>query len=268
MPRYSELLARWKQSERGTGLRTQRAIQLSFLLCFLIFTRVPRGDAQAATSQFPLQAVASPETSVMAANAREGLINLDVAATDREGRPFSGLTAKDFTLLDNGVPQKIVSFTASNEAIDDTERLTEVVLVLDEVNLSPTQFEVVKAESIKYLRQNGGHLAQPASVYWFTRLGLYASAQPTTDGNALAEDVAHHPPRVLWELPPNRMERAAGWPSWARRVAVPRHQRSVRQRAQSSKRRESSNLNWSNHGLCAILNSLHSADHVELISAC
>ena len=31
----------------------------------------------------------------------EGLIHLDVAATDREGKPFSGLAAKDFTLLDN-----------------------------------------------------------------------------------------------------------------------------------------------------------------------
>jgi VWFA-related protein len=134
-----------------------------------------------------------------------GLIHLDVAATDRKAKPVSGLAAKDLTLLDNGVPQKIVSFAASNEATDEDEKLTEVVLVLDEVNLSPFQFELVKDESIKYLRQNGGHLAQPASVYWFTTFGLYASAQPTTDGNALAEDVAHHrSPRVLWQLPPHR----------------------------------------------------------------
>jgi hypothetical protein len=81
----------------------------------------------------------------MQANAPEGLIHLDVAATDREGKPFSGLAAKDFTLMDNGVPQKIVSFAASNEATDENERLTEVVLVLDEVNLSPAHFELVKA---------------------------------------------------------------------------------------------------------------------------
>ena len=63
-----------------------------------------------------------------------GLIHFDVAATDREGKPFSGLAMKDFTLLDNGVPRKIVSFAASNQATDENERLTEVVLVLDEVN--------------------------------------------------------------------------------------------------------------------------------------
>jgi hypothetical protein len=62
----------------------------------------------------------------------------------------------------------------------------------------------VKEEAIKFLRQNGGHLAQPASVYWFTAAGLYASANPRTDGNAIAEDVAHHrSPRELWKLPPN-----------------------------------------------------------------
>jgi hypothetical protein len=60
---------------------------------------------------------------------------------------------------------------------------------------------VVKKALITFLIQNGGHLAQPASVYWFTNAGLYASANPTTDGNALAEDVAHHrSPRELWKL--------------------------------------------------------------------
>src|SRR5580704_14948737 len=123
---------------------------------------------------------------------REGIIHLDVAATDREGKPFSGLAAKDFTLTDNGVPQKLVSFAASNQSKNENERLTEVVLVLDEVDLLPAQLELAKNESIKFLRQNGGHLGQPTSVYWFTPSGLYATAAPTTEGNALAEDVAHH----------------------------------------------------------------------------
>jgi VWFA-related protein len=182
------------------------AILPGSLLCFLAFICVHRADGQAKTSQIPVQAVVSSEPTKMLANApREGLIHLDVAATDREGKPFSELAAKDFTLLDNGLPQKILSFAASNAATDENERLTEVVLVLDEVNLSHLQFETVKDESIKYLRQNGGHLAQPASVYWFTTVGLFASANPTTDGNALAEDVAHHrPPRELWTIPPNR----------------------------------------------------------------
>jgi VWFA-related protein len=134
----------------------------------------------------------------------EGLIHLDVAATDRAGRPLSGLAAKDFALLDDGAAQKIISFEASNQATDENERLTEVVLILDEVNLSPVQLELVKDELIKFLRQNGGHLGQPTSVYWFTTAGLYASEKPTADGNGLAEDVAHRrSPRELWKIPPN-----------------------------------------------------------------
>jgi VWFA-related protein len=141
----------------------------------------------------------------MPANAPpEGLIHIDVTAADRVGRPFSGLAAKDFRLLDNGVAQKIASFEASNQASDENERLTEVVLVLDEVNLSNAQFELIKDELIKFLRQKDGHLAQPTSVYWFTPAGLYASAIPTTDGNALGRDVARHwSPRVLWKVSPN-----------------------------------------------------------------
>jgi VWFA-related protein len=199
-------------SERGEALRTGKAILRGFLLCFLAFLGVHRAGGQIEPSQPPVQAVVTSEPSIMRADKpREGLIHLDVAATDREGKPFSGLTAKDFMLLDNGVPQKIISFAASNEAADENERLIEVVLVLDEVDLSPVQFELVKNESIKFLRQNSGHLALLASVYWFTTSGLYASANPTTDGNVLAEDVAHHRlPRTVWAVPRNQHSLSIG----------------------------------------------------------
>jgi VWFA-related protein len=173
-------------------LKTQRAILPGFLLCLLAVVRLPVADGQLETSQVPVQATVSSEPVKMQAIAHpEGIIHLDVAATDREGKPFSGLAAKDFTLTDNGVPQNIVSFAASNQPTNEDERLTEVVLVLDEVDLSSVQLELVKREFIKFLRQNGGHLGEPTSVYWFTPSGLYATASPTTDGNALAEDVAH-----------------------------------------------------------------------------
>ncbi len=192
-------------------MRTGRAVPPGLLLCLLAFVWVHFSDGQVETSQVPVQATVSSEPFKMQATAPpEGLIHLDVAATDRAGRPFSGLAAKDLTLLDNGVPRKIVSFEASNKAADENERLTEVVLVLDEVNASPVQFAVVKDETIRFLRQNGGHLAQPASVYWFTAAGLYATPNPTSDGNALAEDVAHHrSPRELWKIPPDQDPRKA-----------------------------------------------------------
>ncbi len=208
----------WGDSERGEVLRTARAIPLGFLFCCIALLRMDPVDGQVELSRPPVQTVLSSDPSIMRADKPpQGLIHLDVAATDREGKPVSGLGVKDFTLLDSGVPQKIVSFASSSESTDVDERLVEVVLVLDEVDLSPVELELVKNESIKFLRQKGGHLAQPASVYWFTSSGFYASATPTTDGNALAEDVVHHrSPRTIWTNPQNpfmttEAERYARW---------------------------------------------------------
>ena len=146
------------------------------------------------TSQIPVPArVSSEPVRMKAAEHPEGILHIDVAATDSKGKPVSGLAVRDFTLTDNGVPQQIVSFAASDPTLLQNERLSEVALVLDEVDLMPNQLEILENESMKFLRQNGGHLAEPTSVYWFTMSGLYAT-NLTTDGNALAEDVAHHTP--------------------------------------------------------------------------
>jgi len=133
----------------------------------------------------------------------EGLIHLDVAVTDIEERPVDHLTEGDFNLLDNGVPQKIASFRSSSESADVNAELSEVVLVLDQVNLSPVQFDIAKHGIIQFLRQNGGRLDHRVSIYWFKSTGLYATAAPSTDGNVLAEEIDHgRLPRVLWEIPP------------------------------------------------------------------
>jgi hypothetical protein len=133
----------------------------------------------------------------------EGLIHLDVAVTDIEERPVDHLTEGDFNLLDNGVPQKIASFRSSSESADVNAELSEVVLVLDQVNLSPVQFDIAKHGIIQFLRQNGGRLDHRVSTYWFKSTGLYATAAPSTDGNVLAEEIDHgRLPRVLWEIPP------------------------------------------------------------------
>src|SRR6185436_9780204 len=42
------------------------------------------------------------------------VIQVDVSALDRDGRPVRGLTAADFTLLENGKPREIVAFAEVN----------------------------------------------------------------------------------------------------------------------------------------------------------
>jgi hypothetical protein len=62
-------------------------------------------------------------------------IYLDVVVSPNSGPPVSGLQQQDFTVLDNNVPQTITSF----EALDGPQAPTEVVLVIDAVNVGPRE---------------------------------------------------------------------------------------------------------------------------------
>ena len=129
----------------------------------------------------------------------EGLIHLDVAVTDPARGIVVGLGASDFTLLDNGQPRKILTFRSSTGSTDPNARLNEIVFVIDQVNLPPPQVALVRSGVAQFLRQNNGRLPVPVSIYWFRRTGLYAAAAaPSTNGNQLADAVAHN--RVLRRL--------------------------------------------------------------------
>lgn len=62
-------------------------------------------DAQSTTAS------TDPTEQSLAMDA-EGRIHLDVVVRDASGNPVTGLQARDFSLIDKGKPQKIVSFTA------------------------------------------------------------------------------------------------------------------------------------------------------------
>jgi VWFA-related protein len=126
---------------------------------------------------------------VPAPHAAEGRIKLDVAVTDQSGKPVSGLGLKDFTLLDNGQPGKILSFHAVDGTVQKAYPPVEVILVIDTVNETHQEVSYVRLEIEKFLRQNGGHLAQPVSLFVMTNDGMDAQPLPSADGNALAVKV-------------------------------------------------------------------------------
>jgi VWFA-related protein len=155
----------------------------------------------------------------------QGMIRLDFVVTDTSGHPVTGLTGKDFTLLDNGKQQKILSFQAFDQIRDkpnppvtvpmdidgsntaEPDPPLEVILVIDELNMPDVpqqggaQLLSAEREAENFLRRNQGHLGQPVSIYRVTKDGLSAS-QPSTDGNSLADDIAHRrEPRVIWKRP-------------------------------------------------------------------
>jgi VWFA-related protein len=129
-----------------------------------------------------------------------GMMTIDFVVTDQQGRSVGGLGEKDFTLLDNGEPRNIVTFQAFDSAAFEPAPTVKVILVIDEVNAPEHLRRAAEQSAEKFLLQNGGHLAQPTMVYRISDDGLFASAQPSKDGIALAEEVAQRKePRTIWK---------------------------------------------------------------------
>jgi len=124
-----------------------------------------------------------------------GLIHLDALVTDPSGKPVSGLRPEDFTILDNGTPQKILSFHATDGTSASADPSSRLILVIDEIDIPPKMQDLVTEEHVAvshYLRQNGGHLARPVSVYLINDRGLWTVEHPAGDGNAMADDILHN----------------------------------------------------------------------------
>ena len=60
-----------------------------------------------------------------------GLANLDVVVTDNSGTPISNLGLEDFALLDNGQPQRIISFHEFDGISSKPDPPVRVILLID-----------------------------------------------------------------------------------------------------------------------------------------
>lgn len=130
----------------------------------------------------------------------QGTIRLDVTVTDKSGNSVSGLKQEDLTLLDNGQPEKIVTFQAFHGMDARPDPPTAVILVIDELNLPAVQLADAEHEAEDFLRKHDGRLSLPVSVYRLNDRGLSASASPSTDGNVLADQIAKKKePRTIWK---------------------------------------------------------------------
>ena len=104
-----------------------------------------RQSAPSATGADTSPAASSPATSTT-----EGLIKLDVVVSGEAGEPVAGLESKDFSLLDNGAPQTIVSFHAFDGITVGAEPPVEVILVIDTLNLQLSQISLAKSEAERF----------------------------------------------------------------------------------------------------------------------
>jgi VWFA-related protein len=111
-----------------------------------------------------------------------GSVVLDVVVTPKSGPPVGGFEQKDFTLLDNKVPQMLTSF----QAVDGRYAPVRVILLVDAVNVDYSVVSYERDEIDKFLRTDGGHLAHSTALAVFTDKGAQMLGGFSTDGNALS----------------------------------------------------------------------------------
>jgi len=134
-----------------------------------------------------LQTPSTANESVNSAHDRQ--LTLDVVVSDRSGKAVSGLQEKDFVVLDDKKPQKILGFQASGGAQPEP---VQVLLVVDEVNTSFTTVTYERDQIKKFLLQNGGNLAHPVTMAFFSDSGTQVLNDASRDGNALLASFDQH----------------------------------------------------------------------------
>ena len=110
---------------------------------------------------------------------------LQVSVTGAKGEPVTGLNPQDFTILDNGQPQRIVSYAAYDK-VNKPDSPVQVLLLLDALNLDAIELGRVRRAVERYLRQNDGQLPHPTSLVILNDQGTVVPSAPTTDGATLA----------------------------------------------------------------------------------
>ncbi len=80
---------------------------------------------------------------------------VDLIVTDRHGRHVQGLTAADFKIYEDGVPQKIIGFTPSaGSALDSS---SPAVAAVSDANAKPGQYQEFIRRGASLLGQDFGN---------------------------------------------------------------------------------------------------------------
>jgi VWFA-related protein len=115
-------------------------------------------------------------------------IHIDVQVKDADNKPTTGLSAADFTLLDNKVQRPIESVAE----ISGHSAPTEVVIVVDAVNTPFSAVSYQRDQIEKYLHSNDGVLSHPTTLAILTDKSLQMFPQTTTNGAVLADGLQHY----------------------------------------------------------------------------
>ncbi len=130
---------------------------------FFLTNAVPQARAQQGIDQQQIETLLRATTR---------LVEVDVVAVDRDGRPVTDLTSKEFTVTENGKPQKISTFVVHSSEDDAKKKKAgpllqphvtsnrpdlrqadapAVVLLLDGLNTAGSDQVQVRQQMLRYL---------------------------------------------------------------------------------------------------------------------
>lgn len=173
-----------------SGLSLFVAVLVLFLTA-PICGETPSPGFQMQSQSVAPQVAAEARRDSMRPDLEGGLIKLDLVVTEKAGKPVTGLQSTNFTVLDNGQSMRLLSFDAHTGTAARQESPFQVILVLDTLRLPALLRSHEREEVEKFLKLNNGNLSQPVSVYKLVDSGLWLVAQPSEDGNGLADAIAH-----------------------------------------------------------------------------
>jgi VWFA-related protein len=156
-----------------------RAGLVLFCFSWISFVVVAQQPAASASATEQSQPLAAP-----ARDSRDRQLTLDIVVTDKSGKAVQGLHEQDFVVLDNKRPQKVLSFQATGGSVQ-AEPPVEIILMIDEVNTPYNTVSFVRDEVKKFLLQNGGELAHPLTLGFFSDSGTQILDGSSRDGKAL-----------------------------------------------------------------------------------
>ena len=149
----------------------RRYLGIGLLLCSLLYTQHSGGGSRRSPLASSPQVQETARPSIPMLDEGKGLIHLDVSVTKADGEPVSGLSREDFELLDEGLPQKIMSFHEFSGQSTRPEPPVQVILFLDTLcriySSCMSKADALRAQAgiEAFVGQDNGHLYQPVSVF-------------------------------------------------------------------------------------------------------
>jgi VWFA-related protein len=218
-------------------------MKLSLLGATLAFALMSTAVCQTPSAPAPTPAPDAPPQQPALSQQQSGpgftlsvttrIVVLDVVVTDKHGNAVKRADFKrdDFTIYEDGKPQKIRSFEIPNDhqmpgdgtkaivnSAADLKKIGDApvtVLVLDELNSRFEDMSFARNQMVKYLESQPKVLPQPAVLMLASNSTFQQLHDYTQDRDALIDIVHHHMPEYPWRM----MNSGKGGPGAVERMA-------------------------------------------------